>query len=574
MNQRPAKFFRAWLRVAAAVAFLCVALPNTRSQARASRPNILLILADDLGFSDVGCYGAEIATPNLDKLAAEGLRFTQFYNAARCCPSRATLLTGLYPQQAGMGDMAGGKKMGPLGYEGRLTGRCVTIPEVLKPAGYRCYMVGKWHLGEKPNPIERGFDEFYGMIGGFNTCWEEHPSYTRLPASRARREYAPGHFYSTDVFGDYTLDFLADARRTPDQPWFLYLAFNAAHFPLHAPEAEIAKYEKVYQQGWDKIRAQRFERINQLGILPRDTALTPRGFVPANWANKQTGWADKYNPPWDSLPADRRADLARRMAVYAGMIDRMDQNIGRVLADLRQHGELDNTLVIFLSDNGACAEWDPYGFDGASGPHNVLHKYDDLKNIGGPNSYVSYGSAWANACNTPWRLYKHYDHEGGISTPFIVRWPAILKRRGEMDGAPSHILDLMATFVEVAGAEYPKTFNGHAILPLEGRSLLPVLKGEAMPPRTLFFEHEGNRAVRENRWKLVSLKGQPWELYDFEKDRSELQNLAAQQPETAARLAKAWDQWAERCHVRRPKPEASAEGGNMLPVAQSKERED
>jgi arylsulfatase len=573
-NSRRARFCRTWVKVFTTVTLLGVALPNTRSQTPAPRPNILLILADDLGFSDVGCYGSEIATPNLDKLAAEGLRFTQFYNAARCCPSRASLVTGLYPQQAGMGDMAGGQKIGPPGYEGRLMDRCVTIPEVLKPAGYHCYMAGKWHLGAKPDPIDRGFDEFYGMIGGFNTCWEEHPSYTRLPADHPRRDYAPGKFYSTDVFGDYSLDFLAQARRTPDQPWFLYLAFNAAHFPLHAPEAAIDKYEKVYAQGWDKIREQRFARLNELGLLPKDTALTPRGFIPANWANQQTGWADKYNPSWASLPADRRADLGRRMAVYAAMVDCMDQNIGRVLADLRQHGELDHTLVIFLSDNGACAEWDPYGFDGASGPHNILHDSADLKNIGGPGSYVSYGSAWANACNTPWRLYKHYDHEGGISTPFIVRWPAMMKRRGEMDATPSHILDLMATFVAVAGANYPQTFNGHAILPTEGRSLLPLLKGEALPSRTLFFEHEGNRAVRENRWKLVSLKGRPWELYDFEQDRSELHDLAAQQPETTARLAKAWDQWAERCHARRPKPGTAPEDENALRVRQSKQRED
>lgn len=560
---------RTWLTLAATLVLLCVVPPRARSQTNALRPNILLILADDLGFSDIGCYGAEIATPNLDKLAGEGLRFTQFYNAARCCPSRASLLTGLYPQQAGMGGMAGGKKSGPLGYEGHLTQRCVTIPEVLKPAGYRCYMVGKWHLGAEPNPIQRGFDEFYGMIDGFNTCWEEHPSFTRLPANHPRRFYAPGKFYSTDVFGDYTLDFLADARRTPDKPWFLYLAFNAAHFPLHAPEEEIARYEKVYAQGWDKIRDQRFARLTRLGVLPKDTALTPRSFIPANWANKDTGWADKYNPPWDSLPADRRADLARRMAVYAAMIDRMDQNIGRVLNDLRQHGEMDKTLIIFLSDNGACAEWDPYGFDGESGPNNILHTGDALKEIGGPKSYCSYGSAWANACNTPWRLYKHYDHEGGISTPCIVRWPAMVKRNGEFDATPSDIIDFMPTFIEVAGAHYPST-----VLPLEGRSLLPVLQGETAPPRTLFFEHEGNRAVRANRWKLVSLKGKPWELYDFEKDRSELQDVAAEQPQIAAKLAEEWDQWARRCHVNRPKPGNSSPEAGSTSLAPNQRHED
>jgi arylsulfatase A-like enzyme len=545
-----------------------------RGESRPARPNILLILADDVGFSDIGCYGSEIATPNLDKLAAEGLRFTQFYNAARCCPSRASVLTGLYPQQAGMGGMAGGQKIGPVGYEGRLMDRCVTIPEVLKPAGYQCYMVGKWHLGAKPNPIDRGFDEFYGMIGGFSTFWEEHPNYSRLPANHPARTYAPGKFYSTDVFGDYALDFIAAARRAPDRPWFLYLAFNAAHFPLHAPEEEIAKYEKMYQQGWDKIRDQRFRKINELGYLPRDTELSPRSIVPANRFNKQTGWADKYNPPWDSLPADRRADLARRMAVYAAMIDRMDQNIGRILADLRRHGELDNTLIVFLSDNGACAEWDPYGFDGSSGPHNVLHTGDDLKTIGTPTSYVSYGSAWANACNTPWRLYKHYDHEGGISTPFIVRWPALVKRRGSWETVPCDIIDLLPTFAEAAGAAYPQLFNGHVILPVEGRSLVSAFKGEPMPPRTLFFEHEGNRAVRENRWKLVSLAGHPWELYDFDRDRSELRDLSKEQPEVAARLAAAWDVWANQCHVRMPVAAPADNGTNAPARQQPRERED
>ncbi len=547
-----AKLARLGLSVSAALVSLCAASTTSADEVKPTRPNILLILADDLGFSDLGCYGSEIATPNLDKLAAKGLRFTQFYNSARCCPTRASLLTGLYPQQAGMGEMAGGNRLGPPGYEGRLVDRCVTIPEVLKPAGYRCYMVGKWHLGHQPTPVDRGFDEFYGMLGGFNSCWQEHPYYSRLPADRPPREYAPGEFYSTDAFGDYALDFLADARKTPAQPWFLYLAFNAAHFPLHAPEQEVAKYEKVYARGWDTIREERFKRQKKLGIIPKDTVLTPRSFIPANWANKDTGWADRYNPPWDSLPADRRADLARRMAVFAGMVDRMDQNIGGVLADLRRHKELDNTLIVYLSDNGACAEWDPFGFDGESGPNNILHAGEDLKKVGGPDSYVSYGSGWANACNTPWRLYKHYTHEGGIATGCIMSWPVGLKRKGQIDAAPNHIADLMATVVEVTGASYPKTFNGHDILPMEGRSLLPVLRGESEPPRTLFFEHEGHRGVREGQWKAVSLKGQPWELYDIEHDRSELHDLAPQHTDIVARLAEAWDSWADRCFVRRP----------------------
>jgi arylsulfatase len=454
------------VRAVAALAFvlggLLVVPELSPGAARAgeTRPNILLLLADDLGYSDLGCYGGEIHTPHLDALAADGLRFTQFYNCARCCPTRASLLTGLYPQQAGVGAMDNDAGAEFPGYRGRLNDRCVTIPEVLRTAGYGTYMVGKWHLGRDPGPIRRGFDEFYGMIGGFNSCWQEKPFYTRLPPDRTPRPYAPGQFYSTDVFADYALDFLADARKARGRPWFLYLAFNAPHFPLHAPEEEIAKYEKLYAQGWDKVREARLARMKELGLLPKDTPLTPRSLVPANRFNPQTGWADEDNPAWDSLPADRRADLARRMAVYAGMVDRMDQAVGRVVADLKDHGELENTLVVFLSDNGACAEWDPWGFDGASGPHDVLHRGEDLKQVGSPGSYISYGSGWANASNTPFRLYKHYDHEGGISTPLIVHWPAGVKGKGEFRTQPGHVLDLMATLAEVSGAEYPARAKG------------------------------------------------------------------------------------------------------------------
>ena len=298
---------------------------------------------------------------------------------------------------------------------------------MLKPAGYHAYMVGKWHLSEQSTPVMRGFEEFYGMLGGFNTYWQENPYYTRLPADHPKRVYPPGEFYSTNVFGDYALDFMEQGRQS-GRPWFLYLAFQAAHFPLGAPEATIEKYEAMYREkGWDAIRADRLARQKKLGLVPANLSLTPRSVVPANFINTQTGWADKDNPAWASLPADRRADLARRMAVYAAAIDIMDQNIGRVVAHLKQTGEWNNTLIFFLSDNGACAEWDPYGFDKLDSPLNILHTGADLKKVGGPDSYVSYGSGWANACDTPWRLYKHYAQEGGIRTPLIVHWPAGLK---------------------------------------------------------------------------------------------------------------------------------------------------
>ena len=499
------------------------------------KPNILLILVDDLGFSDLGCYGGEIQTPNLDGLAAGGLRFTQFYNGARCCPTRASLLTGLYPHEVGFAGMSGS-----------LPKTCATIPEVLKAAGYRTFMSGKWHLGQ-PGPVLRGFDEFYGLLGGYGSFWNEK-LYTRRPEGHAARTYPEGKFFSTDAITDHALDFIASARPAQQQ-WFLYLAFNAPHFPLHAPPAEIAKYAKTYEQGWDKIRDARFARQKQLGLLEGVLELTPRSAIPPNAVATMHGWTDKANPAWDTLAADRRADLARRMAVFAGAVDRMDQNIGRVVADLKQHGELENTLIFFLSDNGACAEWDPFGFDVTNNVHaanlattsglNILHTGAALDQIGAPGSYVSYGSGWANACNTPFRLYKHYSHEGGIATPLIIHWPAGMKRAGELERCTGHISDVMATCIEVAGAKYPADKLAPA-----GRSLAPALRGEAAPPRAIFFEHEGNRAVREGQWKLVALAGGPWELYDMNSDRVELHDLAAQQPDRIKQMAAQWDTWA------------------------------
>lgn len=507
-------------------------------QARAAqRPNILVILADDLGWSDIGCYGGEIRTPNIDALAREGLRLTQFYNSARCCPSRASLLTGLHPHQAGVPDMTG-----------PLNNQCVTIPEVIKSAGYNSYMVGKWHLGRVVNPVERGFNEFYGMLGGFNSCWKETPYYTRLPQGRAKRDYATNKFYSTDVFGDYAIDFI-DEGNVAKKPWFLYLAFNAPHFPLHAYEADIKKYESIYQQGWDKIREQRMARLKELGLLSKNLELTPRSNIPLNKFNAETGWADKENPAWDTLPEDRRKDLARRMAVYAAMVDRLDQNIGRVMTHLKETGQFENTFIFFLSDNGACAEWDPYGFDVSSSATNILHKGDDLKNVGGPESYISYGSGWANACNTPWRLYKHYGHEGGIATPAIIHWPAGIQLKGQLSTRPSYLPDIMAICLELADAKYPDQFNGNKILPPEGQSLVPLLKGKKAKPEIIFMEHEGNRALRDGNWKLVALSGKPWELYDMELDRVEMNDLSAKYPKKVNELSAKWDAWAKRADV-------------------------
>ncbi len=512
------------------------------------RPNILLILADDLGYSDLGCQGSEIHTPHVDALATRGVRLTNFYNSARCCPTRASLLTGVHPLQAGFPDMSG-----------VLPRTVATIPEVLKTAGYSTFMVGKWHLSARSKPTDRGFDEFYGMLGGFNSCWQEDPFYTRWPRDRVRRTYAPGKFYSTDVFGDYALDFL-DQGRKAGKPWFLYLAFNAAHFPLHAPEADIARYEAIYAEGWDQIRAWRLARMKALGLMPGDLALTPRTVVPRNWANASKPSAGQPVPAWDTLPLDRRQDLARRMATYAAMIDRMDQNIGRVVEKLRKTGELENTLIFFLSDNGACGEWDPFGFDVETGPGNILHRGDDLRAIGSPQSYLSYGSGWANACSTPLRFYKQYTHEGGIRTPLIVHYPAATKLSpGTKLGEIGYITDILPTCIEAAGADYPAERDGHAILAPEGKSLLPLLIRGTRPARPIFIEHEGSKAVRDGDWKLVQERGgQPWELYNLAQDPTETRNLAAREPGRVHAMAKAWQDWAERCaeSVRAPKRSA------------------
>ncbi len=464
-----------WLRVS--IAATCVFLATTAAHGQGAprkRPNILIILADDLGFSDLGCFGGEIKTPNLDKLAANGLRFVQFYNTPRCCPSRAALLTGLYPHQAGVGNMTDDQKLP--GYRGHLNDRCVTIAQALRRVGYLTLMVGKWHLGN-PGPVVNGFDEYFGLLGGFDTFWRPGP-YVRRPAGRPQRTYAEGQFFATDAFTDYALDFLAAARKEGGRPWFLYLAHTAPHFPLHAHAEDVARYEALYRKGWDAVRAERHARQKALKLVDPAWPLSPRSAYLHKFSGEQ-----RPNPAWDSLDADRRDDLTRRMAVYAAMVDRMDRNIGRLVDDLAKHRELDNTLILFLSDNGGSAEWDPFGFDGGSGPKNVLHKGADLKTVGGPASYVSAGSGWGNAQNTPFRGYKHHCYEGGVSTPFIAHWPARITARGEIRPHVGHVIDVMPTCLEAAGASYPDRLPGKAPLPPEGTSLLPAFGGRPVAAR-------------------------------------------------------------------------------------------
>jgi arylsulfatase len=535
----------------------------------------LILLADDLGFSDLGCYGGEIRTPNLDSLAANGLRFTQCYNSSRCCPSRASLLTGLYPHQAGIGRFVG-NGAGLPGYRGRLSEQCVTLAEVLGKSGYGTYACGKWHVNE-PGPTQRGFDEFYGYIHGYAVNSWEPGMMIRLPEGRPQRSYPKGEYYATVAITDHALDFLDIAREKKNRPWLMYVAYQAAHFPVQAPPKLTASYVATYERGWDVLRAERLERMKKLGLMPSELQLTPRSPIDNAAVAKRLGsmTEDGRNPAWDSLDAKRRADLAQRMAVYAAMVETMDTNIGRLVDSLRQHGELDNTLILFLSDNGACAEWEPFGFDldparfrnpkpghgidGATpGMPNVLHEGDALAAMGGPDSLFSYGCAWANLCNTPLMMYKHYAHEGGIRSPLIAHWPGRIGGKGEWRPHVAHVMDIMATCVDVSGAQYPATFGGKDILPMAGRSLLPALLNHPAEPRMLIFEHEHNAAVRDGDWKLVGkdilghdgLKPDAkWELYNLASDPAEQHNLAAERADLAEQLSRKFLDEARRTLV-------------------------
>ena len=492
--------------------------PLRAGSRKPKRPNIVLIMADDMGFSDIGCYGGEIHTPNLDRLAAGGLRFSQFYNTARCCPTRASLITGLYPHQAGVGHMIDDLKHP--GYMGRLSERCVTFAEVLKEAGYSTLMSGKWHVGEnRPYwPVDRGFDEYFGLISGGSSYWS-------LPARRkmARNDepYFPPKegFYMTDAFTDHALEFV-EKYGGKEKPFFLYLAYTAPHWPLHAYREDIEKYRRRYDCGWDVIRRERRKRMIRMGLLKPSWPLTPR---------------DRRVLPWKKVGAERRARMALKMAVYAAQVDRMDRNIGRLLKKLEGMGILENTLILFLSDNGGCAEGGTWGFDRKKGK------------LGTDESFSSYGLSWANASNTPFRLYKHWVHEGGISTPLIAHWPAVIGKGGGITSQVGHLVDIMATLVDVAHARYPGTYKGRKILPLQGKSLLPVFQGKEREGHdALFWEHEGNKAVRKGKWKLVSRYPGRWELYDMEADRTELHDLSRKEPKKAAELAALYRDWAEK----------------------------
>lgn len=537
-----------------------------------TRPNILIILADDLGYSDLGCYGGEIRTPNLDSLASAGLRLTRCYNSSRCCPSRASLLTGLYPHQAGIGNFVGNGTRP--GYEGRLTERCTTLAEVLKPAGYATYAAGKWHVNDPP-PTERGFQEFYGFVHGYAVDSWDPSMMVRLPEGSDEITYPEGEYFATDAITDHALQFLDMARKT-DKPWLLYTAYQAPHFPIQAPPSLSATYIDTYEKGWDQLRSERLERMKKLGLCEDSMKLPPLSPIDNLKVAKAHGslTEDGNNPKWNTLPNDRRADLTRRMAVYAAMVEGMDSNIGRIIKSLRKHDELDNTLIIFLSDNGACAEWEPYGFDlkpfkskqkgrginmGTPNKPNHLHKGDDeLNNMGGPGSLFSYGSAWANLSNTPLSLYKHYANEGGIRTPMIIHWPKRIKEPGTLKSDVSHIMDIMATCIDVSGARYPDKESNPEILPIEGMSLLPVFDGDRLGNRSIISTHEGNIALIEGDWKLVAQeaisggvfkKDITWKLHHLPSDPAELIDLSEKEPERRTRMLAKLEDEAKRTMV-------------------------
>ena len=536
----------------------------------AEKPNIIVILSDDMGFSDIGCYGGEISTPTLDGLAAGGLRFTQFYNTARCCPTRASLLTGLYPHQAGVGHMMtdNGEKFP--GYRGNLNSSCRTIAEVLKPAGYRNYAVGKWHVthhirqeGPKHNwPVARGFDRYYGTIHGGGSYFDPSSLVRDMTmiSPYADPEYKPETYYYTDAISHYAAGFVGEhAKDHADRPFFLYVAYTAAHWPMHALPEDISRYRGKYDNGYEPIRKARFDKAAKLGLIDPRQGMTPQ-------ADDWNGIADKK---WE----------AAGMEVYAAMVDRMDQGIGKIVAELKRTGQFDNTLIFYLQDNGGCAEamgrtpqpkkghpnierpakpqfpvmkpedFAAYGTVPAQTRDGYPIRMGSKVMPGDPDTYVAYGQGWANVSNTPFREYKHWVHEGGISTPLIAHWPKGIAAKGQLRRQPGHLIDIAATCVELAGVDYPKQVAETAITPLEGKSLVPAFADRPLD-RDIYWEHEGNRAVRSGDWKLVA-KGPDgkWELYNIAQDRVEANDLAQKHPDRAKEMTAKWEAWATRAKV-------------------------
>lgn len=495
------------------------------------KPNIILIMADDMGFSDMGAMGGEIKTPNLDALAKKGILYKQFYNGARCCPTRASLMTGLYPHQAGMGWMTAAD-LGTESYVGELNHNCMTIAEVLKNCGYNTYMSGKWHLVSDKNtnqdsdknawPLQRGFNRFFGTLLGSGSYYTPNTLVTQNTLIEA-----PEDFYYTDAISDTAINMIKENMET-NSPFFMYVSYTAPHWPLHAHKKDFEPYRDTYSAGWDSIRLQRFRRQKELGIINEKWILSER---------------NPEAPAWDSLSDEKKEEMTLRMAIYASQVEVMDRGIGRIISELEKEGKLENTLIFFLQDNGGCAEF-------------ISGRNQDPAVLGTDESFESYRLPWANASNTPFRLFKHWTHEGGISTPLIIHWPEGVVNSGRMSDRPGVLMDIMATCIEITGAGYPSQYNGSKIHKPEGESLLRSIKNESEKRESImFWEHEANRAIRSGDWKLVLRASEMypfdgrWELYNLADDRTETNDLTEIYPEKVKEMKTLWEEWAQRIKV-------------------------
>ena len=510
------------------LALLAICGLATAAETAPKKPNIVVIVADDMGFSDLGCYGSEIHTPNLDQLASSGLRFTEFYNTARCWPSRAAILTGYYAQQVRRDSLPGVKS----GNGGTRPAWARLLPEMLRPLGYRSYHSGKWHVDGQP--LKNGFDHSYALNDHDRYFYPKQHTLDDKPLPPVK----PGDgYYSTTAIAQHAIDMVAGHQAGHrDEPFFLYLAFTSPHFPLHALPEDIAVYRERYLAGWDVLRQQRYTRMKQMGLV--DCALSK--LDPSVWPNYNlslTEQHDKIGPgeagravPWDSLTDEQRLFQPVKMAIHAAMIHRMDIEIGRVITQLKAAGKFDDTLLFFVSDNGASAEQIIRG-DG----------HDTGAPPGSAKTFLGLGPAWSTASNTPLRLQKSWVHEGGISTPLIVHWPNGFAARGELRHNPGHLIDLAPTILQLAGGQWPATLAGRPVPPPPGKSLVPVFAKDGTVSHDYFWWfHDDNRAIRVGDWKLVADHKKPWELFNLHSDRSETTNLAASHPERVTQLEHEW----------------------------------
>ena len=527
------------------------AVNSTSSEGRDQRPNIIVMVVDDMGFSDPGCYGGEINTPNINMLAERGVRFTQFHNCARCCPTRASLLTGLYPHQVGLT-----RNGNSLSRDG------ATIAELLRDADYETAMFGKWHLSQctelenrenhqkwlnhqldyepfapiESYPINRGFEHFYGVIWGVIDHFDPYS----LVEDYSPVKEVPENYLFADAITDKAIDFIEENSKT-DKPFFMYYAHCAPHWPIHAMPEDIEKYKDTYKDGWEKLRETRFKRQMEIGIFGDQKVELPKLMD-----NGRT---------WSKLPQDRKEYEARKMAVHAAMVDRIDQNLGRLLETLKETGQYENTMIVFMSDNGASPEqayWQP-GYDRSGETRDgrkQKYEYDNcpIDEIGSETSYLCIGAPWANAANTPFRFWKKESYEGGSNTPCIIFWPDGLKAEaGSITKEPAHAMDIMPTCLELANSKYPEQYRGHKLGKLGGKSLVPVINGKERPElEEYYFEHEMGRAVRKDGWKLVAYSGKPkeWHLFHIEEDITEMHDVSDKYPEKAKELKAAWNQWS------------------------------